>query len=104
LRVCGFYRSPGTLGCSSLGSCSSGEGRRTMGNSDLEETNITAESVQVRYTVNTNDPGHRARGLRRNGHALRGRQGQTTVRALRGVNFVAREGEMVGIEIGRAHV
>ena len=64
---------------------------------ELEEPNIIAENVQVRYTVNTNDPGHRARGLRRIGHALRGRQGQTTVRALRGVNFVAREGEMVGI-------
>ena len=64
---------------------------------ELEESNIIAENVQVRYTVNTNDPGHRARGLRRIGHALRGRQGQTTVRALRGVNFVAREGEMVGI-------
>ena len=64
---------------------------------ELEEPNIIAENVQVRYTVNTNDPGHRVRGLRRIGHALRGRQGQTTVRALRGVNFVAREGEMVGI-------
>ncbi len=68
-----------------------------MVDSELEEPNIIAENVQVRYTVNTNDPGHRVRGLRRIGHALRGRQGQTTVRALRGVNFVAREGEMVGI-------
>ena len=68
-----------------------------MADYELEEPNIIAENVQVRYTVNTNDPGHRARGLRRIGHALRGRQGQTTVRALRGVNFVAREGEMVGI-------
>jgi ABC-type polysaccharide/polyol phosphate transport system ATPase subunit len=68
-----------------------------MVDSELEEPNIIAENVQVRYTVNTNDPGHRAKGLRRVGHALRGRQGQTTVRALRGVNFVAREGEMVGI-------
>src|SRR5699024_7572287 len=96
-RGCGSWRSPGPLGCSSSGSCSSGEGRRAMVDYELEEPNIIAENVQVRYTVNTNDPGHRARGLRRIGHALRGRQGQTTVRALRGVNFVAREGEMVGI-------
>ena len=68
-----------------------------MVDSDLQEPNIVAENVQVRYTVNTNDPGQSAKGLRRIGNALRGRQGQTTVRALRGVNFVAREGEMVGI-------
>src|SRR5699024_904281 len=97
LRGCGSWRSLGLSDCSSSDSCSSGEGRRAMVDSELEEPNIIAENVQVRYTVNTNDPGHRARGLRRIGHALRGRQGQTTVRALRGVNFVAREGEMVGI-------
>lgn len=68
-----------------------------MAASELEEPNIVAENVQVRYTVNTNDPGQRAKGLRRIGNAMLGRQGQTTVRALRGVNFVAREGEMVGI-------
>lgn len=68
-----------------------------MVDSDHHEPNIVAENVQVRYTVNTNDPGQRAKGLRRISNALRGRHGQTTVRALRGVNFVAREGEMVGI-------
>ena len=68
-----------------------------MADSDLEDPNIIAENVQVRYTVSTNDPGHKAKGLRRLGNAMLGRQGQTTVRALRGVNFVAREGEMVGI-------
>lgn len=68
-----------------------------MAASELEEPNIVAENVQVRYTVNTNDPGQRAKGLRRIGNAMLGRQGQTTVRALRGVNFVAREGEMVGV-------
>lgn len=64
---------------------------------ELQDPNIVAENVQVRYTVNTNDPEKRARGLRRVANAVTGRQGQTTVRALRGVNFVAREGEMVGI-------
>lgn len=64
---------------------------------ELQHPNIVAENVQVRYTVNTNDPDQRAKGLRRIGHAMLGRQGQTTVRALRGVNLVAREGEMVGI-------
>lgn len=59
--------------------------------------NVIAENVQVRYTVNTNDPKHRSKGLRRITNAALGRQSQTTVRALRGVNFVAREGEMVGI-------
>ncbi|MBM6590567.1 ABC transporter ATP-binding protein [Brevibacterium sp. RIT 803] len=68
-----------------------------MVDSELQEPNIVAENVQVRYTVNTNDPGLKAKGLRRVGNVLRGRQGQTTVRALRGVNFIAREGEMVGI-------
>lgn len=58
---------------------------------------IVAENVQVRYTVNTNDPSHQAKGLKRIGNAFLGRKGQTTVRALRGVNFVAHEGEMVGI-------
>ncbi|AZT96044.1 ABC transporter ATP-binding protein [Brevibacterium aurantiacum] len=68
-----------------------------MADSELQDPNIIAENVQVRYTVNTNDPNHRAKGLRRLTNAVAGRQGQTTVRALRGVNFVAREGEMVGI-------
>lgn len=68
-----------------------------MAASDLNAPNIIAENVQVRYTVNTNDPSHRSKGLRRLGQAALGRQNQTTVRALRGVNLVAREGEMVGI-------
>ncbi|TGD08490.1 ABC transporter ATP-binding protein [Brevibacterium sp. S111] len=68
-----------------------------MADPELQEPNIIAENVQVRYTVNTNDPGNRAKGLRRIANAVSGRHGQTTVRALRGVNFVAREGEMVGI-------
>lgn len=68
-----------------------------MVDSELEHPNIIAENVQVRYTVDTNDPGQSAKGLRRIGNAMLGRRGQTTVRALRGVNLVAREGEMVGI-------
>ena len=68
-----------------------------MVDSELEHPNIVAENVQVRYTVNTNDPGQSAKGLRRIGNSMLGRKGQTTVRALRGVNLVAREGEMVGI-------
>lgn len=68
-----------------------------MADSDLQAPNIIAENVQVRYTVSTNDPGQKAKGLKRIGNAVVGRRGQTTVRALRGVNFVAREGEMVGI-------
>lgn len=64
---------------------------------DLDAPNIIAENVQVRYTVNTSDPAHRLKGLRRLGQAALGRQSQTTVRALRGVNLVAHEGEMVGI-------
>lgn len=68
-----------------------------MAASDLDAPNIVAENVQVRYTVNTSDPSHRPTGLRRFGQAALGRQSQTTVRALRGVNLVAREGEMVGI-------
>lgn len=68
-----------------------------MVDSELEHPNIIAENVQVRYTVNTNDPGQNSKGLRRMGNAMLGRRGQTTVRALRGVNLVAREGEMVGI-------
>lgn len=68
-----------------------------MVDSDLQDPTIVAENVQVRYTVNTNDPSNRAKGLRRVANVVAGRQGQTTVRALRGVNFVAREGEMVGI-------
>ena len=68
-----------------------------MVDSDLQAPNIIAENVQVRYTVNSNDPGLRSKGLRRVTDVALGRRGQTTVRALRGVNFVAREGEMVGI-------
>ena len=68
-----------------------------MVDSEPQVPNIVAENVQVRYTVNTNDPGQSAKGLRRIGNAMLGRSGQTTVRALRGVNLVAREGEMVGI-------
>lgn len=59
--------------------------------------NIVAESVQVRYTVTTSDPGQRAKGLSRVTNMVTGRNGMTTVRALRGVNLVADEGEMVGI-------
>lgn len=68
-----------------------------MADSEVQDPTIIAENVQVRYTVNTNDPGSKATGVRRLTNKLVGRQGQTTVRALRGVNFVAREGEMVGI-------
>lgn len=68
-----------------------------MADYELQAPNVVAENVQVRYTVNTNDPGQRSTGLRRIANAAMGRQSQTTVRALRGVNFVAREGEMVGI-------
>ncbi|MCF2570850.1 ABC transporter ATP-binding protein [Brevibacterium sp. UCMA 11754] len=68
-----------------------------MVDSELEHPNIIVENVQVRYTVDTNDPEQNAKGLRRIGNAMLGRRGQTTVRALRGVNLVAREGEMVGI-------
>src|SRR5690625_1806075 len=68
-----------------------------MADSEVQEPTIIAENVQVRYTVNTNDPGSKATGVRRLTNKIVGRQGQTTVRALRGVNFVAREGEMVGI-------
>lgn len=68
-----------------------------MADFELQDPTIIAENVQVRYTVNTNDPSHRAKGLRRLTNAVAGRHGQTTVRALRGVNFVAGEGEMVGI-------
>lgn len=68
-----------------------------MVDSDQQEPNIIAENVQVRYTVSTNDPGQRGKGIRRLTNVVAGRQGQTTVRALRGVNFVAREGEMVGV-------
>lgn len=68
-----------------------------MVGSELEAPNIVAENVQVRYTVGTRDPGQRSRGVQRLADIALGRQGRTTVRALRGVNFVAREGEMVGI-------
>ncbi|GAA1946137.1 hypothetical protein GCM10009689_29140 [Brevibacterium antiquum] len=68
-----------------------------MADSEIQVPTIIAENVQVRYTVNINDPGQHAKGLRRVGNVLLGRRGQTTVRALRGVNFVAHEGEMVGV-------
>lgn len=68
-----------------------------MDASDTELPNIVAENVQVRYTVGTRDPGQRSRGFQRLADIALGRQGRTTVRALRGVNFIAREGEMVGI-------
>ncbi|MGO2812849.1 MAG: ABC transporter ATP-binding protein [Brevibacterium aurantiacum] len=68
-----------------------------MGDSELQDPNIIAENVQVRYNVNTSDPGQSAKGMRLIGNAILGRRGKTTVRALRGVNLVAREGEMVGI-------
>ncbi|SDR70559.1 ABC-2 type transporter, partial [Brevibacterium siliguriense] len=67
-------------------------GERTMADSEVQDPTIIAENVQVRYTVNTNDPGSKATGIRRLTNKIVGRQGQTTVRALRGVNFVAREG------------
>lgn len=68
-----------------------------MDDPDQQAPNVIIENVHVRYTVNTNDPKNRAKGLRQKVSAAMGRQPQTTVRALRGVNFVAREGEMVGI-------
>lgn len=61
------------------------------------EPNIVAENVQVRYTVATNDPAKGSKGIKRLAGAISGRNGTTTVRALRGVNLVAREGEMVGV-------
>lgn len=68
-----------------------------MADYEILDPTIVAENVQVRYTVNTNDPDQRAKGIRRVAQTIVGRYGQTTVRALRGVNFVAREGEMVGV-------
>lgn len=68
-----------------------------MVESEFQAPTIVAQNVQVRYKVNTKDPGARSTGLRRIGNAMLGRRGQTTVRALRGVNLVASEGEMVGI-------
>lgn len=68
-----------------------------MADFEIMDPTIVVENVQVRYTVSTNDPDQRAKGLRRVAQTIVGRYGQTTVRALRGVNFVAREGEMVGI-------
>lgn len=59
--------------------------------------NIIAENVHVRYSVPTSEPGRRLKGLTGLGNLVTGRGGMTTVRALRGVNLVAREGEMVGI-------
>lgn len=59
--------------------------------------NIITENVQVRYSVPTSEPGRRSKGLPGLGSLVTGRGGTTTVRALRGVNLVAREGEMVGI-------
>lgn len=69
-----------------------------MVDSEIEEPNIIAENVQVRYTVDTSDPSQRSKTmLSRVGRMVTGRNGTTTVRALRGVNLVAREGEMIGI-------
>ena len=68
-----------------------------MVDSELRVQKIIAENVLVRYTFNTNDPSQSAKGMKRIANALVGRKGQTTVRALRGVNFVASEGEMVGV-------
>lgn len=68
-----------------------------MADSEIDAPTIVAENVQVRYTVRTNDPSRRSRGLGRLRRVLSGANGSTTVRALRGVNLVAREGEMVGI-------
>lgn len=68
-----------------------------MADFEPQAPTIVAENVQVRYTVNTNDPDQKSKGLKRLSNSVLGRRGQTTVRALRGVNFVAREGEMVGI-------
>lgn len=59
--------------------------------------NIITENVQVRYSVPTSEPGRQLKGLRGLSNLVTGRGGMTTVRALRGVNLVAREGEMVGI-------
>lgn len=68
-----------------------------MAASDLAVPNIIAENVQVRYTVATSEPDYKPKGMQRVGHMIAGRAGMTTVRALRGVSLVAREGEMVGI-------
>lgn len=59
--------------------------------------NIVAENLQVRYTVKTSGTRGSRQSLNRLLTAITNRQSQTTVRALRGVNFTAREGEMVGI-------
>lgn len=68
-----------------------------MADFDRSAPNIIAENIQVRYNVSTRDPNQKSKGLQRFSDIALGRQGRTTVRALRGVNFVAREGEMVGI-------
>lgn len=68
-----------------------------MADFELEAPTIIAENVQVRYMVRTRDPGQKTKGIRRLSNIALGRQDRTTVRALRGVNFVARKGEMVGI-------
>ena len=68
-----------------------------MGDHNSRQPNIVAENVQIRYTVGTSDPTSRSKGVQRIGDRLLGRQGRTTVRALRGVSLVAYEGEMVGI-------
>lgn len=68
-----------------------------MADFEPQAPNIVADNVQVRYTVNTNDPSQRTRGLQRVTSMVSGRHGSATVRALRGVNLVAREGEMIGI-------
>src|SRR5699024_1829174 len=68
-----------------------------MVRSEVHDHNIIAENVHVRYTVNTNDTDQWSKKYSNIGNAMLDSMGQTTVRALRGVNFVAREGEMVGI-------
>lgn len=64
---------------------------------DSSAPNIVVENVQVRYTVGTKDPGSRSQGIQRLSDLAFGRRGTITVRALRGINLIAREGEMVGV-------
>lgn len=68
-----------------------------MAEYSVNPVNIAVDNVQVRYTVGTNDPTYRSRGIKHVADRLLGRQGHTTVRALRGVSLVAREGEMLGV-------
>lgn len=59
--------------------------------------NIVTEGVQVRYQVRTDAPKKTGTGIAKLASSAVGVRKKTTVRALRGVNFVASEGEMVGI-------